>query len=113
MPVQLPEAELRELAEILDSGELSILRDRSEHPRYVRQDLTRYTDRVWLFPFGGDPDQQLPVDVFVNGLVLARGEFELVRVGSREPVTALVFDRPVGIDEHVTSTYTALPRAGR
>lgn len=113
MPVQLPELELRELAEILDSGELHILRERADHPRHVRQDLTRYTDRVWLFPFGGDPDERLPVDVFLNGLVLSRGEFELVRVGSREPVTALVFERPVGAGEHVTSTYTAMPGARR
>jgi len=114
MPVELPDAELSELASILDSGEFRLLRDMSGLPRFVRQDLTRYTDRLWLFPFGGDPDPSQPIDVFLNGLVLRAGhDFQLVQVASRQPITALVFDHPTSTGDAVTSTYTALPEAAR
>lgn len=114
MPIDLPDDELRELGSILDSGELHLLRDTSGQPRYVRQDLTRFTDRVWLFPFGGDPDERMPLEVFWNGLCLRQDhEFRLVRVGSRDPVTALVVAIPVKSGDSLTSTYTMLPGAGR
>ena len=87
--------ELLELAELLDSGELTVLRDRFAHPREVRQGLIHYTARVWLFPFGVRPDPAQPVRVLINGLGIFMGEeCHLVRVGKVHPLTVVVMSRP-------------------
>jgi hypothetical protein len=113
VPVDLPEDELRELAEILDAGELLVLRDRFSYAREVRQGLSRFTDRVWFFPFGVHPDTRQPVRVLVNGIGQFMGEeVALVRVGKVHPLTVAVMCRPLGPDELVQAVYVAVPQRG-
>lgn len=108
--IELPEDELRELADILESGELRMLRNRFEHPRDVRQALHRFTDRVWFFPFGVAPDPRHTIQVFVNGFLVHEGlEFRIVRVGDRRPLYVVVMDRPLRQDEVVQAFYRAVP----
>lgn len=110
MPVALPHDELNLLAEILDSGRLHVLREKFDRPREVRQGLSRYTDRVWFFPFGVRPDESQPVRVLVNGLGVFMGEeCVLVRVGNAHPLTVAVMSRPLGRDEVVQAVYVATP----
>lgn len=111
MPVELPKAELAELARILDSGDLRVLRDRFEAARHVRQQLIRFTDRVWMFPFGVHPDVRQPVRVVVNGLTQHMDdEVELVVVGRVRPVTVAVMWRPLGPSEVAQAVYVAVPQ---
>lgn len=111
--MELPKAELDELAQILDSGELTPLRDRFDHPRRVRQQLQRFTDRIFLFPFGIHPIPNT-VQVFWNGLAQWMGEeAQLVRVGRVHPVTVCVLRIPTKPKDMVQATYTARPEVGR
>jgi hypothetical protein len=112
--MDLPEPELKELASILDSGELTPLRDRFDHPRHVQQELQRFTNRIYLFPFGVHPDRAAPVQVFRNGLGIWMGEeAQLVRVGKVHPVTVVVLDPPVSTGERISATYQSKPQVGR
>jgi len=112
--MELPEDELNELAAILDSGALTPLRDRFDQPRRVRQELSRYSPRIYLFPFGLHPNPTYPVQVFVNGIgVWMEHEAVLARIGTRHPLTVVVLDRPLGISEVVQATYQAVPEIGR
>ena len=109
-----PEADLVELGNILDSGELQPLRDRFDRPRHVQQELQRYTDRIYLFPFGVHPHPKEPVQVFRNGLGIWMGEeAELLKVGIVRPVTVCVIDPPVSTTERISATYVARPEVGR
>lgn len=108
--IELPEDDLRELAEILESGELRMLRNRFAQPRDVRQPLHRFTDRVWMFPFGIAPDPRQVIQVFVNGFLAHEGmEFRVVRVGDRRPLYVVVMGRPLREDEVVQAFYRAVP----
>jgi len=110
MPVEMPDDELAELAEIVDGGGLRVLRDRFERPRHVRQGLLRFTDRVWLFPFGVRPDMAQPIRVLVNGVGQYMGEeVAVARVGVVRPVTVAVMCRPLRPDEVVQAIYVAVP----
>lgn len=112
--MELPDDDLRELASILDSGGLTPLRDRFDQIRRVRQELSRYSPRIYLFPFGIHPDPRSPVQVFVNGLGVWMGnEAVLVQVGIKEPLTVVVLDRKLNEREVVQATYHAAPRIGR
>jgi hypothetical protein len=109
--LELPADELAELAEILDSEQLHVLRDRYARPREVRQPLLRFTDRVWLFPFGVTPDIRQPVQVYVNGLLAWMGrEVELVRVGRVHPVVVAVMGRPLHLGDVVAAVYVVVPQ---
>lgn len=113
MSIELPEDELAELAAILESGELRVLRNRFDAPRDVRQPLHRFTDRVWFFPFGVAPDPRQLVQVFVNGFLAHEGlEFRMVRVGDTRPLYVVVMDRPLRHDEVVQAFYRAVPIPG-
>lgn len=108
--IELPEDELRELADILESGELRTLRNRFDAAREVRQPLHRFTDRVWFFPFGIAPDPRHVVQVFVNGFMIHEGmEFRMVRVGNAHPLYVVVMDRALRQDEVVQAFYRAVP----
>ena len=110
MPGELPADALAELARSLDAGELQVLRDRWPGRREVRQSLTRYTDRVWLFPFGAAPDMEQPVRVMVNGIGQFMGEeVQLVPVGKQKLIVAVMW-RPLGPPEVVAAVYVAKPR---
>lgn len=110
MPVEMPEDELARLAEMLDGGKLHVLRDRYGRPRRVRQGLTRFSDRVWMFPFGVRPDEGQPVQVFVNGVGQYMGEeVEIVRVGERSRATVAVTYRVLRDGDVVQATYVAVP----
>jgi|GEM_PF-6200670 len=105
-----PERELAELAEVFDSGDIQAIRDRFDNPRRIRQRLTRYAPRVFLFPFDAPPDTNIPIQVFINGLMVWMGvEVELVKVGKVRPRLVIVTDRELHEDEIVQVTYTVLP----
>lgn len=112
--MQLPDDELKQLAEILDSGDLVPLRDRFDQPRQIRQQLSRYSSRIYFFPFGVHPNIGYPVQVFINGLNVWMGEeAELVRVGRKEPLTVVVLSRDLKDTEVVQATYQTVPTVGR
>lgn len=112
--MDLPDDDLRELASILDSGDLKPLRDRFDYPRRVRRPLERYTDRIYLFPFGIHPDLSAPIQVFRNGLGIWMGEeAQVLKVGAIHPVSVCVLDHPAGTREQIQATYTAVPEVGR
>jgi hypothetical protein len=112
--MEFPETDLCELANILDSGELEPLRDRFDRPRRVQQELQRFTDRIYLFPFGVHPDSRAPIQIFRNGLGIWMGEeAALRRVGQVRPITVVVLDPPVGTSERISATYQAKPEIGR
>ena len=106
--------ELRELAADLDGGRITTLRDRYPNRRKVRQIMSRYTDAIWLFPFGAAPDLRHPVQVFHNGMsVLMDDEATLVRVGSKHPLVVVVLEPPGREGDAVQATYHAKPEVGR
>lgn len=76
--------------------------------------MTCYGAAVWLFPFGAAPDLTSPVEVFRNGLMQwMGGEAKLVRVGSKKPLTVVVFDPPTHEGDVVQASYVAMPEEGR
>jgi hypothetical protein len=112
--VTLPEEELNELAELLDSGALVVLRDRYDRPRRTKQPLQRYSDRIWLFPFGTHPDPGQDVTVFRNGLPCYMGhEAELVRVGRSQPISVVVFQIPTRELDKIQASYICIPQVVR
>jgi hypothetical protein len=109
MSFVVPEAELEELADVLDSGKLELLRDRYETARRIKQPLEMYTSRIWLFPFGVHPSSRHPVQVFRNGLAQwMNHEVKLFKVGSRRPLTVAVFQRETRPGDRVQATYIAV-----
>jgi hypothetical protein len=76
--------------------------------------MNRYTDAVWLFPFGAAPDVRHPVQVFHNGLSILMGdEATLVRIGDKKPLVVVVLE-PAGREgDAVAVTYHARPEVGR
>ena len=89
--MDLPEADIEALAQLLDEGNLVILRAPNPRARRVKEALQRYTDRIWLFPMGAVPDRNHEIRVFRNGLPVYMGhEAEIVRVGRSQPIYAAV-----------------------
>jgi hypothetical protein len=76
--------------------------------------MTRYSDHVWLFPFGAAPDVRQPVQVFRNGLPQWMGEeVRLVRVGTKRPTTVAVLEPPTREGDVVQASYAVFPEVGR
>lgn len=76
--------------------------------------MTRYTDSVWLFPFGAAPDVRQAVQVFRNGLPQWMGhEVHLVRVGTVRPLTVAVLEPPAREGDVVQASYVVFPEVGR
>ena len=112
--MDLPEDDLTGLAKTLDAGKIEALHDRFRQPRQIRQELARYTPRIFLFPFDTHPDVKIPVQVFINGIMAWMGEeVVLVKVGKIHPRTVVVIDRPLREKERVQATYVALPAVNR
>ena len=106
----VPAVELEELAALLDSGKLEPLRDKYEGARRTKLPLSKYTSRIWLFPFGTYPSPNHPVEVFRNGLVQwMDNEVKLFRVGKQRPITTVVFLQDTREGDIVQATYIALP----
>lgn len=81
----------------------------------MRQELSRYTDAVWLFPFGAAPDLRAPVQVFRNGVAQWVGEeAQLVMVGARRPTAVVLLDPPAREGDVLQATYvTRADEVGR
>lgn len=108
--MELPEEDLLELGDILDSGKLQPLRARFDKPRRVRQQLSRYTDRIFLFPFGIRPDPGQAIDVYCNGMLQWSGEeIRVVRVGKVTPLSVLVVDYHASNRDVIEAIYVAIP----
>ena len=106
----LPVEELEELAEILDSRRLEVLRDRHPRARKTKQPLSRYSSRTWLFPFGVRPSPSQPVEIFRNGMAQWMDkEVKLYQIGRMRPITVAVFLHEIREDDVVQATYTAVP----
>jgi hypothetical protein len=76
--------------------------------------MTRYTDSVWLFPFGAAPDLRRPVQVFRNGVSQWMGhEVLLVKVGTVRPITVAVLEPKTREGDVVQATYEVYPEVGR
>jgi hypothetical protein len=76
--------------------------------------MTRYSDHVWLFPFGAAPDLRRPVEVFRNGLSQWMGhEVHLVRVGARRPTTVAVLEIAAREGDVMQATYAVCSEVGR
>lgn len=88
--------DLDELASILDEGQVAPLRDTDPPRGRVREQLSRFTPHVWVFPFGLHPDPAVPIEVYRNGVLqMIGGDCRIVRVGTRRQLSAVVFDDPL------------------
>ena len=106
----IPTDELKELAELLDSGKLESLRDKCEEGRRTKVMLSKYTSRIWFFPFGARPNLKHPIEVFYNGMAQwMNHEVKLVRVGQKKPITVVVFLQETKEGDLVQATYMILP----
>jgi hypothetical protein len=104
--MELP-LELKELAEMVTSGKVVLLRDRYPHARRTKQPLAHHTSRIFLFPFGVRPSQKHPIEVFRNGLPQWMGEeVQVLRCG---PLYAAVFAQETREGDVVQATYVAAP----
>lgn len=100
---------LQELAENLDSGRITTLRVRFKDPRRLRQALTRYTDTVWLFPFGAEPSLDHPIQVFRNGIAVWMGDEAKVHIiGKKHPTPVLILNPPTRDGDVIQATYVAI-----
>lgn len=110
MDFDLPTQELQELSDRLDDRTVIPLRDRYDKPRRIKQPLSRYSSRVWLFPFGIHPSRKHPVEVFRNGLVQWMDHEIMLRpVGRKKPMTVVVFLQDTKEGDLVQATYIAVP----
>jgi hypothetical protein len=106
----VPIEDLEELADLLDSGKLEVLRDRHARARRTKQPLSRYTSRIWLFPFGIHPSSRHPVEVFRNGMVQwMDNEVKLFQIGRARVITVAVFLHETREGDRVQATYVAVP----
>lgn len=109
----VPTEDLEELVRVMDEGKVEDLRDHYPEPRRTKQPLTRYTSRIWLFPFGIHPSHHEPLQVWRNGMSQwIEVEVKLFRVGKLKPITVLVFEQPTHETDRVQASYTAVPIKG-
>jgi hypothetical protein len=88
--------ELADLAAMLDEGKLALLRERVSERRMLKTPLSRFTDRIFFFPFGIQPNLKAPIQVWVNGITMAEDMDFVVRVvGSKIRLTVVVFQNPL------------------
>jgi hypothetical protein len=110
---KLAEQDIQQLADDLANGRLFPLRDRFDRPRRVRQQLQRYSSRLYLFPFGVAPMEKAPVQVFRNGLAVWMGEeAKVVCVGNSPRAWAVVVDPPCREGTMVQAEYVVVPDVG-
>jgi len=87
---ELPD--LEDFTNFLNSGNLVLLRARISEKHLFRSKLERFSDRVYYFPFGVQPNLEKPVMIFANGMVMDASEFSLHIVGPESlQVVAVVF----------------------
>jgi len=90
------QADLAELASILDAGQIEPLRNTDPPRGRVREQLSHFTPHVWIFPFDLHPDPSAPIEVYRNGILqMIGGDCRIVRVGTRRKLSAVVFDDPL------------------
>ena len=104
--------DLERLARALDGG-LDLLEER-DSPRLdglsLRR-LTHYTDHVWLFPHGEQPDIRCPVQVFVESVAQWMGdEARITEVGSYDPILVVVLALGRGERSEVAAMYRSRPK---
>ena len=93
--MEMPE-ELADLAEALDSGKLTVLRQRVYERRMLKTPLVRFTDRIFYFPFGVQPNLKTPIQVWMNGITMAENmDFVMRVIGSKIRLAVVVFQNPL------------------
>jgi len=102
--------ELIDFVAMLDEGTVQPLRQRATERIRLRSALTRFSDRVYFFPFGIQPNLDQPVTVFLNGMVQMQDEdFVLLNLGTRLRVVAVVFDETLSELDTVQAQYDNTP----
>ena len=100
------EAALAELGELLDEGKIEPLRAAVANHRRIRSTMSRYSPRIWMFPFGSHPTRDQSIDVFRNGIIQFVGyDCRVVHIGKRVSIPVLVFADALAEDEVVQTIY--------
>ena len=91
----MPE-ELADLAEMLGEGTVIALRQRVYHRRILRTVLTKFTDRLYFFPIGIQPNLKADIELFINGVNMTENHDFCIRVvGSKLKVAVAVLKNPL------------------
>jgi hypothetical protein len=102
--------ELGLLAEMLDSDKLHVLRQRVMERRYLKSKLERFSERVFFFPVGIQPNLRAPIQIFLNGLCMADpNDFAFRVVGKDTKVAAVIFNNPIFDEDIVQASYENIP----
>lgn len=102
--------ELGLLGEMLDSGKLHVLRQRVMERRFLKSQLERFSDRVFFFPVGIQPNLRVPIQVFLNGICMADPNDHVFRVvGKTTQVAAVVFHNELHVRDIVQASYENVP----
>jgi hypothetical protein len=102
--------ELGLLAEMLDSGKLHVLRQRVLERRFLKTQLERFSERVFFFPVGVQPNLQAPIQVFLNGICMADpNDYAFRVVGKDTKVAVVIFKHDLHIQDIIQATYENVP----
>jgi hypothetical protein len=102
--------ELAEFEEMIDSDSFVPLRQRVYERRMLKTPLVRFTERIYFFPIGIQPNLDAPIEVFCNGLVIAEGHDYIVKlVGKELRVAVAVFDRNLSSEDVVQARFENVP----
>lgn len=106
----MPE-ELADLAAMLAEGTLTPLRERVYERRMLKSPLSCFTDCIYFFPFGIQPNLKAPIQVWVNGIVMAENmDFTIRVVGTKKlQLTVVVFQNPLTTLCNSQALYENLP----
>lgn len=99
------QADLDDLDLALKEKRLVPLRiPRHKEERVTRRGLTKFSDHIWLFPFGYAPKLSEPVQVYLNG-ILDDGLIFTVR----QEAFGVIFSDPTLEGDVVQATYQVAP----
>ena len=102
--------ELGQLAAMLDSDKFHALRQRVLERRYLKSQLERFSDRVFFFPIGIQPNLKAMIQVFQNGICMADPHDYTFRVvGKTTKVAVVVFKHDLHPQDIIQATYENIP----
>jgi hypothetical protein len=102
--------ELTKFEEMIDSDSFVPLRQRVYERRMIKTPLSRFTERIYFFPIGIQPNLHAPIEVFCNGLIVSNAQDYFIRVvGEKNPVAVAIFDYRLSDEDVVQARYENVP----
>lgn len=96
--------------EYVDSDSFIPLRQRVSNRQLLHTVLIRFTERMYFFPIGLQPNLKAPIDIICNGLMAsAMHDYYIKVAGKKNRVAVVVFHFPKAPGDLVQARYENTP----